>query len=62
VKAKHRFHIDAMVILPDHLHALWTLPASDSGSFERLGGARCAPYGRYGARTLVRFSQQHVLS
>lgn len=29
VKAKHPFHIDAMVILPDHLHALWTLPAGD---------------------------------
>jgi putative transposase len=29
VKAKHRFNIDAMVILPDHLHALWTLPVDD---------------------------------
>ncbi len=24
------FHIDAMVVLPDHLHAMWTLPASDA--------------------------------
>jgi putative transposase len=29
VKLAHPFHIDAMVILPDHLHALWTLPAGD---------------------------------
>lgn len=29
VKSAHRFHIDAMVILPDHLHAVWTLPAGD---------------------------------
>ena len=29
VKARHPFHIDAMVILPDHLHALWTLPVDD---------------------------------
>jgi REP element-mobilizing transposase RayT len=29
VKAKHPFHIDAMVILPDHLHAVWTLPPGD---------------------------------
>lgn len=29
VKATHPFHIDAMVILPDHLHALWTLPEGD---------------------------------
>jgi putative transposase len=30
VKRRHPFHIDAMVILPDHLHAIWTLPAGDS--------------------------------
>ncbi len=29
VKSAHRFHIDAMVILPDHLHAVWTLPGGD---------------------------------
>jgi putative transposase len=27
---RHPFTIDAIVILPDHLHALWTLPAADS--------------------------------
>ena len=30
VKQRHSFHIDAMVILPDHLHAIWTLPPEDS--------------------------------
>ncbi len=30
VKTKHPFHIDAMVVLPDHLHALWTLPEGDN--------------------------------
>ena len=29
VIARHPFDIDAMVILPDHLHDLWTLPAGD---------------------------------
>ena len=29
VRAKHPFEIDAWVVLPDHLHALWTLPAGD---------------------------------
>ena len=29
VKARYPFHLDAMVILPDHLHALWTLPVGD---------------------------------
>ena len=31
VREKHPFHIDAMVVLPDHLHAIWTLPAGDDG-------------------------------
>ena len=30
VKARHPFHIDAMVVLPEHLHALWTLPMDDA--------------------------------
>lgn len=29
VKRRHPFQIGAMVILPDHLHALWTLPEDD---------------------------------
>ena len=30
VMQKHLFIIDAIVILPDHLHCLWTLPAEDA--------------------------------
>ncbi len=30
VQARLPFHIDAIVILPEHLHALWTLPVNDS--------------------------------
>ncbi len=30
VKAEHPFHIDAWVVLPDHMHALWTLPEGDA--------------------------------
>lgn len=29
VKRKHPFSIDAIVILPDHLHCIWTLPPGD---------------------------------
>jgi putative transposase len=29
VKSRHPFAIDAMVVLPDHLHAIWTLPNND---------------------------------
>lgn len=29
VKQRHPFRIDVVVILPDHLHAIWTLPPDD---------------------------------
>ena len=29
VKKRHPFKIDAMVVLPDHIHAMWTLPEND---------------------------------
>ncbi|HLF96411.1 MAG TPA: transposase [Methylococcaceae bacterium] len=29
VKTAHPFSVDAVVILPDHLHAIWTLPEGD---------------------------------
>jgi putative transposase len=30
VKKEHPFRIDAMVVLPEHLHAIWTLPLGDA--------------------------------
>ena len=30
VRARHPFAIEAAVILPDHLHTIWTLPAEDA--------------------------------
>ncbi len=30
VKRKHPFHIDAIAILPEHLHTIWTLPEGDA--------------------------------
>jgi putative transposase len=27
---QHHFKIDAIVVLPDHLHSIWTLPESDA--------------------------------
>ena len=30
VMQKHPFKIDAIVILPDHLHCIWTLPEGDA--------------------------------
>jgi putative transposase len=30
IRARRPFHIDAWVVLPDHMHCLWTLPLDDS--------------------------------
>jgi len=30
-RAERPFHIDAWVVLPDHMHAVWTLPEGDAG-------------------------------
>ena len=30
IRRRHPFTIDAMVVLPDHLHAVWTLPEGDA--------------------------------
>ena len=30
VRARAPFHIEAWVVLPDHLHCLWTLPQGDA--------------------------------
>jgi len=29
VRRRYPFHIDAWVVLPDHLHCIWTLPEGD---------------------------------
>lgn len=30
VRSRHPFEVDAYVVLPDHLHVLWTLPEGDA--------------------------------
>ncbi len=30
VKGRHPFTIDAIVVIPDHIHCIWTLPEKDS--------------------------------
>jgi putative transposase len=35
--ARWPFTIDAMVLLPDHIHAIWTLPREDANYARRWG-------------------------
>ncbi len=40
VRAKHPFHIDAWVVLPDHMHCVWTLPEGDVDYSGRWGAIK----------------------
>jgi putative transposase len=41
-RKRRQFEIDAMVILPDHLHAAWTLPEGDA-DYSGSGGQSNQP-------------------
>jgi putative transposase len=49
VKCRHPFKINAIVILPDHLHAIWTLPTNETDYATRWmlikSGSRQMPTG-----------------
>jgi putative transposase len=42
VKSRHTVDIDAMVVLPDHLHLLMTLPPDDANFSMRIGAIKSA--------------------
>ena len=57
VKQRQPFQIDAWVVMPDHIHAVWTLPEGDSDYSSRWCEikkrfSKGMPYGE--ARSLVR--------
>ncbi|TDT77292.1 putative transposase [Litoreibacter halocynthiae] len=39
-RAERPFKVDAMVVLPDHLHAVWTLPEGDADFSTRWGAIK----------------------
>ncbi len=50
VKSGHPFEIDAMVVLPEHLHCIWTLPPGDADyktrwALIKAGFSRAIPAG-----------------
>ncbi|MEA3548597.1 MAG: transposase [Thermodesulfobacteriota bacterium] len=36
VQVRHPFHIDGWVVLPDHMHCIWTLPQNDDDYAKRM--------------------------
>jgi REP-associated tyrosine transposase len=58
-RARHPFHIDALVVLPDHMHCLWTLPPDDFDFPVRWRTikalfSRCVPRPEHRRASLVR--------
>ncbi|MEX0348697.1 MAG: transposase [Paracoccaceae bacterium] len=59
-RAERPFWCDAMVVLPDHLHAIWTLPPGDSDFSTRWGAIksrftrRIKASGRMGCNPILR--------
>lgn len=45
-RARRPFSIDAWVVLPDHMHAIWTLPADDPNYSDRWGAIK-ARFSKY---------------
>lgn len=39
-RERHPFHIDAWVVLPDHMHCVWTLPEGDTRYSVRVGAIK----------------------
>ena len=39
-RAEHPFAVDAWVVLPDHMHFVWTLPESDAAYSVRIGAIK----------------------
>jgi putative transposase len=55
VRSERPFRVDAIVLLPDHLHAVWTLPASDADYSTRWSLIK-----RYCSRVLVASGRPEV--
>ncbi len=39
-RAQRPFKVDAWVVLPDHMHCIWTLPAGDADYSTRMGAIK----------------------
>jgi putative transposase len=58
VKQKHPFSLDAIVVLPDHLHCIWTLPSGDADFSTRWRLIK----GEFSRRCPEQYRQQRSLS
>lgn len=63
VRAELPFAIDAWVVLPDHLHAVWTLPEGDadySTRWKKIKAAFTKSVGRVGRRSRSKIAKGEI--
>jgi putative transposase len=65
IKQQHPFDINAMVVLPDHLHAMWTLPKDDADYPKRWmliksRFSRCIPITEYRRKSRMNKGERGV--
>jgi len=65
VKARHPFFIDAIVVLPEHLHTIWTLPKGDADfktrwSLIKAGFSRHIPIGERRSESRVKRCERGI--
>lgn len=65
VQAKYPFHIDAWVVLPEHMHCVWTLPANDADFSTRWrliksGFSRAIPKTEYRSKVRIKNGERGV--
>jgi putative transposase len=58
VKNEYPFSINAWVLLPDHMHCIWTLPEDDSDFSKRIGLIKSG----FSKKVNSRFRSVHCLS
>ena len=67
-RSRKPFHVDAWVVLPDHAHAIWTLPAGDTDCASRWRAVKIAfskalhKATRGGGEVWARHYQDHLIS
>ncbi|RMG33452.1 MAG: transposase [Gammaproteobacteria bacterium] len=65
VRQRHPFHIDAIVVLPEHLHCIWTLPPGDTDFGRRwalikAGFSRAIPAQEHRSASRIRRGERGV--
>ena len=65
VKTDHPFKIDAMVVLPEHLHCIWTLPDGDCDYKTRwallnAGFSRAIPVGERRSESRIKRGERGI--